>query len=62
MAIHGSDLPPGVLAERFLDGYHQQLVDHGMYGTRWECDCDEYRECRFASKSDPLDPGICTQK
>jgi len=39
MTIRGSDLPPGVLAERFLDGYHQRLVDHVMYGTRWECDC-----------------------
>ena len=50
MTIHGSDLPSCVLVERFLDGHRQRLVDHGMYGTRWECDCDEYREIK------PLSP------
>lgn len=46
VTIRGSDLPPRVLAERFLDGHHQRLVDHDIYGTRWECDCPEYREIR----------------
>jgi len=45
MTIRGSDLPPGVLAERFLDGHHQVLVERG-YETRWECDCEEYQEIR----------------
>ncbi len=25
MTIYGTDLPPGVVAERYLDGYHQQM-------------------------------------
>jgi hypothetical protein len=25
MTIYGSDLPPGVVAERYLDGHHQEL-------------------------------------
>jgi hypothetical protein len=42
MTIRGIDLPPGVLAERYLDRHHQQLVRR-EYGERWECDCEEYR-------------------
>ncbi len=42
MVIHGSDLPPGVLALRFLDGHGQRLV-RNEYGERWECDCEQYR-------------------
>jgi len=42
MVIHGSDLPPGVLAERGLGGHRQHLIDRG-FGARWECDCAEYR-------------------
>ena len=40
--IYGSDMPPGVLAERGLGGHRQRLIDRG-YGARWECDCEEYR-------------------
>ena len=42
MTIHGSDLPPGVLVLRYLDGHAQRLV-RNEYGERWECDCAEYR-------------------
>ena len=42
MVIHGSDLPPGILALCHLDGHAQRLV-RNEYGERWECDCDEYR-------------------
>jgi hypothetical protein len=45
MTIHGSDLPPGVTAERYLDGFHQTLVKRA-YKEGWECDCPEYREIR----------------
>ncbi len=40
--IHGSDLPPGILALRFLDGHAQRLV-RNEYSERWECSCAEYR-------------------
>jgi len=43
MTIHGSDLPPGILAERFLEGFHQQLVERA-FETRWERGGREYRE------------------
>jgi len=52
MVIHGSDLPPGVLALRHLDGHQQRLIDRG-YGARWECDCTEYRNtnrCRHTAR------------
>ena len=40
----------GILAERYLDGFHQKLVRRA-YGTRWECDCAEFQEIK------PLSPG-----
>jgi hypothetical protein len=35
MVIRGSDLPPGITAERYLDGHHQERDTE----CHWRCDC-----------------------